>query len=70
IKFNDSESAEKGIDAISARYDEIVKTFIDYTPDEMYKLDSAVLEKKGNYVIFIVCADNAKAQAAYEKLFG
>jgi hypothetical protein len=70
MKFDTPEAADKGFDAVSARYDEMIKTFIDYTPEEMYKLDSAVLEKKGNYVIFIVCADNEKAQAAADKMFG
>ncbi|MDR0987826.1 MAG: DUF4358 domain-containing protein [Ruminococcus sp.] len=69
IKFKDAAKAESGFEAVSARYDAMVKTFIDYTPDEMYKLDSAVLEKKGNYVIFIASADNAKALAIADELF-
>ncbi|MDR0903621.1 MAG: DUF4358 domain-containing protein [Ruminococcus sp.] len=69
IKFKDADAAESGFEAVKSRYDSMVTTFIDYTPDEMYKLDSAVLEKKGNYVIFIASADNAKAQTIADGKF-
>ena len=35
--------------------------FEDYNPDEMYKLENAVVKSSGNYVMMVICKDNAKA---------
>ncbi|MDR0974582.1 MAG: DUF4358 domain-containing protein [Ruminococcus sp.] len=69
IEFIDSEAADKGFEAVTDRLDTLIKTYTDYTPEEMYKLDSAVLEKRGNYVIFIVADDNEKALEITDRMF-
>ena len=35
--------------------------FEDYNPDEMYKLENAVVKSSGTYVMMVICKDNAKA---------
>ena len=41
----------------------------DYLPDEMPKLDSAVIYTKGNYVVLCISNDNEAAQNMLEDLF-
>lgn len=41
----------------------------DYLPDEISKLDSAVIYENGNYVILVVSEDNEKAQEIINGLF-
>ena len=62
FEFNSAEAAEKGIEAVKTRLKERITEFEDYTPDEMYKLEGAITEAKGNYVYYLVCSDNSKAQ--------
>ena len=35
--------------------------FEDYNPDEMYKLENAVVKSNGSYVMMVICKDNSKA---------
>ena len=35
--------------------------FEDYNPDEMYKLENAVVKSSGTYVMMVICKDNSKA---------
>ncbi|MBQ8598512.1 MAG: DUF4358 domain-containing protein [Oscillospiraceae bacterium] len=35
--------------------------FEDYNPDEMYKLENAVVKSSGKYVMMVICSDNSKA---------
>jgi hypothetical protein len=62
FEFRDEEAADAGFEAVNKRYDELVSIFTDYTPAEMYKLESPVMDRFGNYVIFIDCSDNEKAE--------
>jgi hypothetical protein len=61
FEFTDSDTADAGYEAVTKRYDDLVATFTDYTPEEMYKLESPVMSIYGSYVIFIDCSDNEKA---------
>jgi hypothetical protein len=69
FRFRDSASAAAGLEAATKRYDELVLTFTDYTPEEMYKLESPVLKRYGNYVVFIDCSDNEIAGEIVETYF-
>lgn len=44
--------------------------YSDYMPEEVPKLESAVLEQQGVYVVFCVTSDNDGAQDAVRKLLG
>lgn len=61
LKFTSSELAEQGMTAVEKRLEKQISVFESYTPDEMYKLESAVIEVKQNYIFYSVTSDNARA---------
>ncbi len=44
--------------------------FVDYAPDEMPKLDSAVIYRKGLFVVYSVSGDSTAATEIIKNLFG
>jgi len=40
-----------------------------YLPEQLPKLENAVIEAKGDYVIMIICEDDTKAKSVISKLF-
>lgn len=70
FKFTSEELAEQGISAVQARLDKQISVYESYTPDEMYKLDGAVIEKSGSYVYYLVTSDNEKAKGIAEGFLG
>ncbi|MBQ7980939.1 MAG: DUF4358 domain-containing protein [Oscillospiraceae bacterium] len=68
FKFNDTESAKAGAEAVQSRLDSQIAVYTDYTPDEMYKLNEAVLITEENWVAFAACADNARAKEIIESM--
>ena len=62
FKFTSEELAEQGVAAVQTRLDKQISVYESYTPDEMYKLDSAIIERSGSYVYYLVTSDNAKAE--------
>ena len=55
-------TAEKLTELAQARIAHQKETYASYAPQEVPKLDSAVIRVCGDYVIVCVCADNAKAE--------
>lgn len=47
---------------VEARIKYQTKTYSEYTPDEVYKLEGSVCELNGNTVYYAICADGAKAK--------
>lgn len=70
MKFTSSDSAEQGKAVVQTRLDKQISVYESYTPDEMYKLDGAVLEVSGNYLYYIVTSDNDKAEDIVLSLLG
>ena len=68
FRFTDESSAEAGTAAVQKRLDSQLALYKDYTPDQVYKLEEAVLIEKDSWVIFIVCSDNARAKEIAESL--
>ncbi len=68
FKFNDADSAKTGAEAVQKRLDDQIALYTDYTPDEMYKLNDAVLITKDNWVILAACSDNARAKEIIDSL--
>lgn len=68
FRFNDEAGAKAGAEAVQSRLDGQIAVYKDYTPDEMYKLDEAVIITEGNWVVFAACADNARAKEIIESL--
>ena len=53
FRFADESSAEAGAEAVQKRLDSQLAVYKDYTPDQVYKLEEAVLIEKDSWVIFI-----------------
>lgn len=67
FEFKSDEAAKKGLEAVKTRLKEQISVYESYTPEEMYKLEGAITEAKGNYVYYLVCSDNSKAQDIVNK---
>lgn len=68
FRFSSAELAESGKAAVQTRLDKQISVYESYTPDEMYKLENAVIEVKGNYIYYLVTSDNVKAKEIAEGL--
>lgn len=61
FKLKDESDAQNAYDAVNKRLDYQKSSFELYIPEEMVKLDAAVIDLYGNYVIFCVSdGDTAK----------
>ncbi len=67
FKCTDEASAEKLLAAAKARVKSQRDIYSSYAPGEMPKLDDAIVKQSGSYVVYIVTADSAKAQAVLDK---
>ena len=54
---------------VKLRLQNLQFSYEDYQPLEMPKIENAVIETKGLYTAFIVCADPAPVQDVFEKAF-
>lgn len=68
FEATDTSAAESIASALQTFTDSWRKGYADYKPEEVPKLESAVLEQDGVYVVFCVTADNAAAKTAVQDL--
>ncbi|MCH5192876.1 MAG: DUF4358 domain-containing protein [Oscillospiraceae bacterium] len=68
FRFADADSAKTGAESVQKRLDSQLALYKDYTPDEVYKLEEAVIIQKDTWVIFTACSDNARAKEIIEGL--
>lgn len=68
FKFKDPDSAKTGAEAVRKRLENQIALYTDYTPDEVYKLEDAVMITKDTWVILTVCSDNSRASEIIEDL--
>lgn len=61
----DADAADRIKTALESRIESQRKTYTDYTPDEVYKLDDSFVEVNGNVVCYAICADNSKAKEIF-----
>lgn len=66
IKCNSASDTADVQTALQSRLDKQKELYSTYTPDEMYKLDGAIIFTKGDYAIFIALSDNEKAKSIVE----
>ena len=66
--FTDKAAAEAGMAAVQVRLDSQLAVYTDYTPEQVYKLEEAVLFEQDGWVIFAACSDNARAKEIAEGL--
>ena len=62
MKCADSSAAASVKAAFEKRLASQSELFSTYTPDEMYKLDTATVYTAGNYAVFIALSDNDRAK--------
>ena len=65
----DEAAAKKQLAHVKDFVDDQIKTERDYRPEEVKRLEDAVLEQRGKYVILCVSADSDKAREIIEKAF-
>lgn len=68
FEATDADAAQGIADALQTFTDSWIKGYSDYKPEEVPKLESAVLEQDGVYVVFCVTADNVAAKTAVQDL--
>ena len=64
----DADAAGSIAGALQSFTDGWIAGYSDYKPEEVPKLESAVLEQNGVYVVFCVSADNTTAKTAVQDL--
>lgn len=69
FKMNSDDKANDVKALMDTRKEKLTATFTDYTPEEMYKLEDAIIEVKGSYAIFVACKDNSTASSLIDECF-
>ena len=69
FKMKEKDDVEDMLDVVRDRKQELYDSFVDYVPDEINKIENAVIGSNGNYVYFIVCTDRSSAKSAAEGCF-
>ncbi len=68
LRLDSETAAQTALDALENRIEEQRAALKDYQPEEVGKLDNAIVERKGNTVLLVVAADHDLAQAALAEL--
>lgn len=68
LTMKDADSAKAAMAGLEARVADQKAVLESYQPDEVSKLDKAILTQSGNTVVLVVAADADKAQAALDGL--
>ena len=68
FEATDADAAASIAEELQAFTDSWITGYSDYKPEEVPKLESAVLEQSGVYVVFCVTADNTAAKTAVHEL--
>ena len=61
LKMTTPEAAQTAAAAVQEHLTAQIELYRDYTPNEFYKLEGAVVNTVNNYVMLFVCTDNARA---------
>ena len=68
--FDTAESAADAKSAVQTRLDKQISVYESYTPDEMYKLDGAVIDVRQNVIFYAVTENNSRAQEIFDSFIG
>lgn len=68
ITFQEEKAAEAALEALQAYVDGEKEAQAGYQPQEVPKLDSAILDRRGSSVVLVVAGDAAAAQSALDGL--
>ena len=69
FKMKDREDVEDMLDVVRERKQDLYDRFVDYVPEEINKINNAVIGSNGNYVYFVVSSNNSAAKKAAEGCF-
>ena len=69
FKALDEAGAEAIEEQAEQRMDDREESYSDYMPDEADKLENAVVERSGVYVVVVVCGDSDAAKEQVDALF-
>ena len=67
FKATSEDAAQKIEAAMKTRVDNQNQAFVNYVPEEIPKLDKAIIVRNGLYVAYVVANDEAAAKAVVEK---
>lgn len=70
FRFGSSDDAAAAISVVNDRLEYQKKTYKDYTPDEYYKLEGAVVEQSGEWVYYLVTSDNERSKGIVKGYLG
>ena len=68
LTMKDADSAAAALDRLEARVADQKAVLESYQPEQVAKLDSAILEQKGNSVVLVVAADSQLARSVLDGL--
>lgn len=69
FEAKDEETAKRQLASVETYLEEQAESFRDYIPEEVKRIDDAVVKQQGNYVVLCVSDDSAKAEEIIEKAF-
>lgn len=61
FKATDADSLAKLETVVNGRLEEQKMSFENYAPDEVYKIENAVVKKSGDYIFMVICPDSETA---------
>ena len=68
LVLKDEDSAKAAVEALKARVEAQKQALKDYQPEEVAKLDGAIVDQRGNSALLVVAADASAAQAVLDGL--
>ena len=69
VKRSDKKDISDVEEAMKTRIDKKKKQFENYVPEEMYKLENAVISTHGNYAALMICDEFDKADEVFQGCF-
>lgn len=69
FEASDEEAVDAVVNSVNKRVESQLADYADYRPEEVPKLENAVIETSGNYVVLCVCADDAAARTLIKEAF-
>lgn len=68
--FDTAENANNAKSAVQTRLDKQISVYESYTPEEMYKLEDAILDVRQNVIFYAVTENNSRAQEIFDSFVG
>ena len=63
-------NANNAKNAVQTRLDKQISVYESYTPEEMYKLEDAILDVRQNVIFYAVTENNSRAQEIFDSFVG